>query len=169
MMIVKFSFEKMMSNRPVKEYTKTNMLLISNLPEGCTADQLWQLFTVLCGSAFLAVKFNNSESCIAVFVNQAHARLAQKALEFIIFKNHILSAKGFEMQMQMDSIIPSFFQIGQPGKSQKYELANAIMISKSARITPQQLVEISKMRKSRKVLAIPDKYGSDDESYEAIE
>ena len=148
-----------------KEYTKTNMLVISNLPEGCTPDQLWQLFSVLCGPAFIAVKYNNSESCLALFVNQAQARLAQKALEFIIFKNHILSSKGFDYNSWEVSLMPQFFQIGQTGKNMKAELTNIIQPQKTVNINNKQLVCISKMRKSRKMLKVQDKDGSDDEHY----
>lgn len=148
-----------------KEYTKTNVLVISNLPEGCTPDQLWQLFSVLCGPAFIAVKYNNSESCLAVFVNQPQARLAQKALEFIIFKNHILSSKGFDYSYREDLPVPQFFQIGQVGKNVKAELSNIIPAQKSVNINNKQLVCIAKMRKSRKMIKVKDNEGSDNEYY----
>ena len=150
-----------------KDYTKTNILVISNLPEGCTPEQLWQLFAILCGPAFLAVKQNNPESCLAVFVNPPQARLAQKALEFIIFKNHILSSKGFEYNTNSpwDSyLLPQFFQVSQ-NRAAKQDMQNAILPSKTQNTSAAQMLYISKMRKSRKQQKIKDKYGSDDEHY----
>ena len=144
-----------------KDYTKTNMLMISNLPEGCTPEQLWQLFSILCGPAFIAVKQNNTESCLAVFVNPPQARLAQKALEFIIFKNHILSSKGFDYT-QVDLILPPFFQIGLQ-KPQLIENVNLITTPKNGTMSPAQISYISKLRKCRHKKVVKEKYGSDDE------
>ncbi|EAY16231.1 hypothetical protein TVAG_341250 [Trichomonas vaginalis G3] len=160
----------MLSNqRPQKDYTKSSVLVISNIPDGSTSDDLWHLFSVLCGSAFLAVKFNNSESYIAVFINVEQARLAQKALEFIIFKNHILTAKGLDFQIPPDTILHNYFQVGNANRIQKSELVNKIPANKTIAISYKQITEISKMRKSRKMLMNQDKYGSDNENYEIIE
>ena len=162
------SFRMLSKTIQPKDYTKTNILVISNLPQGCTPDQLWQLFTILCGPAFIAVKQNNAESCLAVFINQPEARLAQKALEFIIFKNHILSSKGFDYNSPLP-IIPQFFQISQikPGK---HDLPNIIPVVKNTENIPStQAVYISKLRKSRKLTLVKDKIGSDEEQYPMLE
>ena len=151
-----------------KDYTNTNILVISNLPEGCTPEQLWQLFTILSGPAFVAVKQNTAESCLAVFVSQSQARLAQKALEFIIFKNHILSSKGFEFPSWENYILPQFFQIGQ-NKNTKQDSPYFCTVAKNYNTSQHQLIYISNLRKSRKAKKVKDKFGSDEENYPMIE
>ena len=125
------------------------------------------MFSILFGPTFIAVRQNDADTCLAVFQNQSHARLAQKALEFIIFKNHILHSKGFEYKSWETLILPHFFQIGQR-RPQKLEYVNMIQTNKISNLTQAQVSYISKLRKTRKMSKIKEKYGSDDEYYSML-